>query len=230
MSEAKIAEVFPSIQGEGPYVGAQQVFVRFYGCNIRCEWCDTPEAIGNPPGPFCEVTVDELWREVSGLWEGCHSVSLTGGEPLVQTDFIKELLPRLKSAWVTSYLETNGICYNELADIIADVDIIAMDLKLPSSTKCRSFWSEHAEFLRVARKKEVFTKTVITSDTEREDVLRSIDLVADADPDILYVLQPNCFDDPRPVMQKCLEYQKDCARRLKNVRIIPQVHKYLKLR
>jgi 7-carboxy-7-deazaguanine synthase len=229
MSKAKISEIFQSIQGEGPYVGTRQVFARFYGCNIRCEWCDTPESIGEPPGHFDEYTVDEFWRKISGLWENCHSISLTGGEPLLQKDFIQLLLPRLKSAWITSYLETNGIFYNELADIIENIDIIAMDIKLPSSAKCRPFWSEHAEFLRIARRKEVFTKTVISSDTQKEDVLRSIDLVAEIDPGILYVLQPNYSDEQRLVMQKCLEYQKDCLQKLKNVRIIPQVHKYLKL-
>ncbi|HQP10327.1 MAG TPA: 7-carboxy-7-deazaguanine synthase QueE [Candidatus Omnitrophota bacterium] len=230
MIQAQISEIFQSIQGEGPYVGTRQVFVRFYGCNIRCAWCDTPEAIGEPPGNFEEYTIDELWRKVSGLWEGCHSISLTGGEPLLQKDFIQMLLPRMKSAWVTSYLETNGIFYNELADIIEDVDIIAMDLKLPSSTQCRPFWNEHEEFLRIARRKEVFIKTVISGDTEREDILRSVDLVAAIDPGIMYILQPNSSDDQRRVIQKCLEYQKDCLQKLKNVRIIPQVHKFLKLR
>jgi len=227
--KAKIAEVFPSIQGEGAYVGVRQVFIRFYGCHIRCEWCDTPDAIGDKPGKYSDYTLDELWREISGLWDGCHSVSLTGGEPLLQKDFIKEMLPRLKSAWVTSYLETNGILYEELAEVIADIDIVSMDIKLPSSTKCRSFWNEHEEFLKIARQKDVFTKIVISSDTQKEDVLRSVELVAGIDPGIMYILQPNCFDEQRYVVQKCLEFQKDCSRRLKNVRIIPQVHKFLKL-
>ena len=228
--KAKIAEIFQSIQGEGQYVGVKQVFVRFYGCNIRCEWCDTPNAIGDTPGHFQEYTLDELWRKISDLWSNCHSISLTGGEPLMQKDFIKELLPRLKTAWVTSYLETNGTGPEDLADIIEDIDIIAMDIKLPSSTKCRPFWREHKEFLKIAHQKEVFTKTVISSDTEREDVLRSIDLVADIDPGITYILQPNYFEQQNNVVQKCLEYQKDCSNRLKNVRIIPQMHKVLNLR
>ncbi len=191
---------------------------------------DTPNAIGDKPGHFDEYTLDELWRKISDLWSNCHSISLTGGEPLIQKDFIKALLPRLKKAWVTSYLETNGIFYEELSEIIDDIDIIAMDIKLPSSTKCEPFWEEHKEFLKIARRKEVFTKTVISNDTVREDVLRSIDLVAEIDPDIMYILQPNYFDQQNGVVRKCLEYQKDCSNRLKNVRIIPQMHKYLKLR
>lgn len=230
MNKAKISEIFQSIQGEGQYVGSKQVFIRFFGCNMRCAWCDTPQAIGDKGGQFEEYTSDELWRKISDLWSNCHSVSFTGGEPLIQADFIKAFLPRLKAAWVTSYLETNGVFYQELAELIDDIDIIAMDLKLPSSTKCRPFWDEHKEFLKIARKKEVFTKTVISNDTTREDVLQSVDLVADIDPETTYILQPNYFDQENGVVQKCLEYQKDCSNRLKNVRIVPQMHKFLKLR
>ena len=230
MNKARVSEAFQSIQGEGKYLGAKQVFIRFFECNMHCAWCDTPQSIGDTEGNFDEYTSDELWRKISALWSGCHSVSFTGGEPLIQKDFIKKFLPRLKAAWVTSYLETNGIFYEELAELIEDIDIIAMDLKLPSSTKCRSFWEEHEAFLKIARKKEVFTKTVISNDTTREDVLRSVDMVARIDPEITYILQPNYFDHEKGVVGKCLEYQKDCSNHLKNVRIIPQMHKYLKLR
>ena len=38
---AKVSEIFLSYQGEGPYVGSHQLFVRFYGCNLKCVFCDT---------------------------------------------------------------------------------------------------------------------------------------------------------------------------------------------
>lgn len=228
--KAKISEIFQSIQGEGKYAGVKQVFVRFFECNMRCAWCDTPHSIGDTSRRFDEYTLDALWREIRGLRENCRSVSLTGGEPLVQKDFIKALLPRLKRAKLPAHLETNGVLYEALAELIGDVDVVAMDIKLPSSAKCRPFWREHAEFLRIARQKDVFVKAVISSDTERDDVLRSADLVAGIDDGILYVLQPNYFDRNNGVMRKCLEYQKDCSGRLKDVRVIPQMHKALKIR
>jgi len=230
MNNANILEIFQSIQGEGKYAGVTQVFVRFFECNMHCVWCDTPHSIGDTTRHFNEYTLDQLFCKVSDLWEGCHSVSLTGGEPLMQKDFIKKLLPRFVQTKMPVYLETNGIFYKELAELIDNIDIIAMDLKLPSSTKCQPFWREHKEFLNIARQREVFIKTVISTDTERDDVLRSIDLVADIDPQILFILQPNYFDLHNGVLDQCRDYQKVCFNRLNNVRIIPQMHKILKVR
>lgn len=230
MNKANVLEIFQSIQGEGKYAGVKQVFVRFFECNMHCVWCDTPHSIGDTTRHFDQYTCEELFNEINDLWESCHSVSLTGGEPLMQKDFLKGLLPRLKQAQMSSYLETNGIFYEELAELINDIDIIAMDLKMPSSTKCQPFWQEHKKFLNIARKKEVFIKTVISSETEKEDVLRSVDLVADVDPNMLYILQPNYFDMDNGVMDKCRDFQKICFNRLSNVRIIPQMHKMMKVR
>jgi len=149
--KAKVSEIFQSIQGEGKYAGVRQVFVRFFECNMHCVWCDTPGSIGDTERNFYDYTPDDLWREICRLKQDCHSVSLTGGEPLVQKDFIKALLPRLKEAGMRTYLETNGIFHEALEELIKNVDIISMDLKLPSSTKCQSFWINSAvsqEFLR----------------------------------------------------------------------------------
>ena len=76
----KVKEIFTSIQGEGPYVGYKQLFIRLCGCNLNCKYCDTdfgligsreysPEEIKQ----ICEQNID------------CHSVALTGGEPLLHT-------------------------------------------------------------------------------------------------------------------------------------------------
>jgi len=88
-------EVFSAIQGEAALVGERQVFVRLTGCNIRCAYCDQPEALDLQPGP-CRIErtpgrrdwrvvdsplpiaalatrVDELWRQLPH-----HSISLTG--------------------------------------------------------------------------------------------------------------------------------------------------------
>jgi len=223
-------ETFKSIQGEGKYAGVPQVFVRFFECNMHCSWCDTPNSIGDKIRNFKEYDCEELFDQVMGLWDDCHSVSLTGGEPLLQADFMSEFLTKMKRADMVAYLETNGVLPEELKKVIDRVDIVAMDLKLPSSTQCRAYWPEHARFLKIAKEKDVFIKTVITNDTTKEDVLKSARLIADIDREILCYIQPNYFELKNGVMEKCLEYQKDYLKLLTNVRILPQTHKMMKLR
>lgn len=230
MNRAKVTEIFQSIQGEGKYTGCAQVFVRFFGCNMHCVWCDTPHAIGDTTPHYREYGLEDLMTEVRSLWPDCHSVSLTGGEPLVQKDFLKMFLTSLKKEGMKTYLETNGILNGALAEVIDGVDIVAMDLKLPSSTKCRPYWEEHAAFLRVARQKEVFIKAVISSGTHKEDVAHAVELVARVDPEILLVLQPNYFERKNGAMDRCLDYQDYCRQYLPDVKVMPQMHKVWKIR
>jgi len=228
--KAKILEVFDSIQGEGLYAGAKQVFVRFFECNMHCSWCDTPHSIGDGKREFVEREIHDVFADIQKYWPGCHSVSLTGGEPLLQADFIRELLPLMKKNKMTSYLETNGVLPDELGKVIEDIDIVSMDIKLPSSTECQSYWKEHEAFLKIAKQREVFVKNVISSKTDKADIIKSINLVAGIDPNILFILQPNYFEMKNGVINKCLEFQSECVKKLNNVRILPQIHKQMKLR
>ena len=227
---ARIFEIFNSTQGEGKYLGVPQVFVRFFECNMHCVWCDTPHSIGDTTRHYKEYSLDGLVGEINQLWGQCHSVSLTGGEPLMQADFINALTPILRSLRMPVYLETNGVLPRELAQVIDGVDTIAMDIKLPSSTQCKPYWHEHEEFLKIAKKKDLFIKAVISSVTTKEDVLRAADLVSRITPDVPFILQPNYFDMKDGAVAKCIELQSDCLKCLRDVRIIPQIHKFLKVR
>lgn len=226
----RISEIFQSIQGEGKYIGSRQVFVRFFGCDLHCSWCDTPASKDAGQNNFEELDVPQLFSRILGLWKDCHSVSLTGGEPLLQTAFLKELLVELKKNKMKSYLETNGILFKELQSIILDLDIISMDIKLPSSTKCRSFWFEHEQFLKIAVQKEVFIKSVISGETTREDIELAKSLIKKIDKGVLWVLQPNAFEPGEDLINKCIEYQSICLKELCNVRIIPQIQRILNVR
>ena len=228
--KSKILEIFRSIQGEGIYAGARQLFVRFFECNMHCDWCDTPHSIGDTTRKYKEYALADLKNEIVSLWKGCHSVSLTGGEPLMQADVIHELIAILGHAGPKFYLETNGTLPSELTKVIEDVDIIAMDIKMPSSTKCRAFWAEHEEFLKIAVQKETFIKTVISADTDVEDWEKTVELVARVDSSIPVIVQPNTFDLKNNVITKCVEFQEYGSKYLSDVRVLPQMHKFLKLR
>ena len=227
---ANIIEIFQSIQGEGKYAGVNQVFVRFFECNMHCHWCDTPHSIGDTTRRFREVALEELTAEIKAAWPGSHSVTLTGGEPLLQAEALQTLIPELRAAGMPVHLETNGILPDELAKVIDGVDVVAMDIKMPSSTRCRPYWDEHRKFLKVACRREVFVKTVITRDTDAEDLRHTIELIAAVDPGILLILQPNTFELGQGVMETCRQFYLTANQRLDNVRVLPQLHKMMKVR
>lgn len=138
--KGKISEIFESIQGEGIYAGERQIFVRFFGCNLSCKFCDTPLS------QYSEYEPQGLISELRFYQGNYHSVSFTGGEPLLQKDFLKEVLILLKQEGFRNYLETNGALPEALNEVIEHVDIVAMDFKLPSSTGAGDFWQAHRDF------------------------------------------------------------------------------------
>ncbi|MDD5005349.1 MAG: 7-carboxy-7-deazaguanine synthase QueE [Candidatus Omnitrophica bacterium] len=221
MIKAKISDIFVSIQGEGKYLDQEQCFVRFYDCSLKCDFCDTKIYT------FQEYTPVELIDKIKSVIgkRNIKSISITGGEPLEQRDFLLEFLPKLKSECFEVYLETNGVLVDELFDVIEHIDVISMDIKLPSSTKQKSFWQEHKEFLKIAKGKDVFVKTVICIDTTWEDFKQAVDLVCKINPAITFVLQPNSEQLGKELAEKLHEFKKYSKDYLSDVRAIPQIHK-----
>lgn len=224
MHKGKINEVFSSLQGEGLYQGVKQVFVRFFDCNLDCKFCDTPQ------DKFEEYSAEELCKPINTLDKDCHSISFTGGEPLLQVDFLKEILPLCRQHRKKIYLETNGTLPDALEEIIDLVDIVAMDFKLPSSTHTGNFWLAHKEFLKVACKKTVFVKAVICNSTEEKDIHKATEIIRSIEMNIPLILQPNFFEQSEELTRKMEEYKKYCQRHLCDVRILPQLHKILEVK
>jgi 7-carboxy-7-deazaguanine synthase len=99
----KIAEIFYSIQGEGTLAGVPSVFVRTSGCNLRCDWCDTPYTSWKPEGR--DLAIGEILSEVIA-YPATHVV-VTGGEPMI-AEGIVELTERLKESGLHTTIETAG--------------------------------------------------------------------------------------------------------------------------
>ncbi|MCX5679284.1 MAG: 7-carboxy-7-deazaguanine synthase QueE [Candidatus Omnitrophica bacterium] len=227
--KADIVDIFSSIQGEGVFLGARQIFIRFKQCNLKCSYCDEPR-----DGKATEYTPLELLSEVKylELSKGPHhSVAITGGEPLVYSEFLKSFLGLLKKAGMTTYLETNGTLPRELDKVIESVDIVAMDFKLPSSTGERPFWDEHLEFLRIASWKKTFVKTIVTENTTKADIVKAVELVKRIKGNIPFVIQPA---SPLKKEEKMLDndalmkfVEIGLKHNIDNIRVISQMHKKL---
>ena len=127
-----VHEIYRSIQGESSWVGLPCTFVRLTGCNLRCTWCDTPQAFHGGK----RMQRGEVLGEALAL--ATPLVELTGGEPLLQPGAIP-LLRELCDAGRTVLLETSGEA--DVAPVDPRVHKI-MDLKAPGSGEChRNRWS-----------------------------------------------------------------------------------------
>jgi 7-carboxy-7-deazaguanine synthase len=105
----RINEIFLSVQGEGIHVGERTVFVRLYGCPLRCVWCDQPEALTTSGVGRFETMAPEAVLERVMSFEAVRRLCLTGGEPLIApTDSLAWLLDELRAAgwWIS--VETSG--------------------------------------------------------------------------------------------------------------------------
>ncbi|HEX7078389.1 MAG TPA: 7-carboxy-7-deazaguanine synthase QueE [Candidatus Eisenbacteria bacterium] len=105
----RVNEIFLSVQGEGVHVGERTLFVRFYGCPLRCVWCDQPEALTTSGVGRFETMTPEAVRDRILAEPGVRRLCLTGGEPVIAPkDSLVWLLEAVRAAgWWTS-IETSG--------------------------------------------------------------------------------------------------------------------------
>lgn len=242
-----IVEIFSAIQGEGPLVGERQLFIRFAGCPYRCGYCDTPQALVSPPdcmvedppgrGKFRKVPNPIAKEQLIELVEPFLSkptlhqaISITGGEPLWQAGYLKETLPALREKGRRIYLETAGTQCAELGMILEYVDVIAMDIKLPSSTGLKPMWALHRDFLRMSLAKQVIVKVVVTRKTPPGELELVRDMVSEIDRTLPVVLQPatpawkvKSF----PTIEQLMAWHSLLSEKLGQVRVIPQCQQLL---
>lgn len=105
----RVNEIFLSVQGEGLHVGERTAFVRFYGCPLRCVWCDQPEALATSGvGRFETLSAEEV-RDRVGRFPAVRRLCLTGGEPVIapRESLLWLLDDRRRAGWWSS-IETSG--------------------------------------------------------------------------------------------------------------------------
>lgn len=252
MSVGYLGEIFSGIQGEGLCLGQRHLFVRFLGCNLRCAYCDT--AWARERGLYCRaeqtpgardfaeyVNPLEATRAAQLMLRlnsppGLHAtVSFTGGEPLLQPEFLRDLALAARGTGLKAYLETNGTLAAALTQVLQVIDIIAMDVKLPSAAGFEC-WEEHRAFLRAAAPlsrhggSALFVKAVFVRSTPTHEIERLARLIAGFSVNIPLVLQPVSAvpQGPEPPSPgQALALQAAAQRHLAQVRVIPQVHKLM---
>jgi 7-carboxy-7-deazaguanine synthase len=241
---ANCSELFVSFQGEGAHAGRRQLFVRFAGCPLRCQWCDTPDSLVAVPA--CRIlgvdgahlrpnplTVEALDAEVTCLIAASpplHAIAVTGGEPLSQTDFLIEWLAA-RPHDLPVLLETAGILPGRLARVLPHVAIVSLDFKLPSNSGERPLWEEHEACLRLALAagRDVYVKMPVDETTDPDEVTRGARLAATGR-DVPLFLTPLTAPAGGALQispARLERLQALASRQHPDVRVLPQLHKVL---
>lgn len=120
-----IEDIFTSIQGEGYDSGKLTTFVRFYGCNLRCKYCDQVQ--DNKPKK--RISVEKIIVEI--FKRGVRNICITGGEPLLQKEVYSLIYELVHNDYNVS-VETNGAIPIEFDSYDRSFKYV-MDVKSPSS-------------------------------------------------------------------------------------------------
>jgi len=165
-----VSELFQSIQGEGRFTGTASAFLRTSGCNLRCQFCDTPETSWKPTG--FEKTVSELTTELHAM--GCKHVVITGGEPMLIPSMV-DLTRALKAEGHIITIETAGTVFHPVV-----ADLMSISPKLSNSIPVGTAW-ESRHRLRQHRP-EIIQQLITEYDYQLKFVIDSrndMDEVAD---------------------------------------------------
>lgn len=173
----RIAEIYQSLQGEGLLAGTPSVIVRTSGCNLRCQWCDTPFTSWEPTGD--PMTEDAIVATVERL--GRRHVIVTGGEPLLFGETIG-LCHALRRRGHHVTIETAGTVLPESSGGEPFADLMSISPKLASSgppADTSGGWAaRHAE---TRRRDDVLRELILAAEWQLKFVIDSPQDLAEAE-------------------------------------------------
>lgn len=215
-----IVEHFMTIQGEGQLTGVPSYFIRYTGCNLRCEWqnkdgsstkCDTPYTSWQAEKK--EVDYLELLLAIPNI---CSHVVITGGEPYIQ----KSLAQLVKGVARHTTIETNGTIYQP-----TNANLISISPKLLSSTPLHQHRKMHESHrINEDALKELMDnhdyqmKFVVNEESDMEEIFTLINRL-DIPHNKVYLMPqgitPEQFDERLPMIVKAaIKYGMNVTDRL----------------
>ena len=208
----KVNEIFLSIDGEGYRTGLPVVFVRLYGCNLNCSYCDTRYSCEQQE--YKEMSLYDILAQV--LSYGVPRVTLTGGEPLIHPG-VKDLIVSLVANDIEVNIETNGaVDLDEFIEFKYNSKVVfTMDYKCKSSGMEDKMILSNLEFLQP---KDVI-KFVVSNYNEMEEM--EYILEASKCKAQVYVSPVFGAIEPKELVEYVLE------NKLNNVKVQVQLHKII---
>ena len=228
--KAPIIEIFSSFQGEGLWIGQRQIFVRFAGCNLNCNYCDTNDSKSEKSGTL--MTPQEVSEEINRiLTPDCKTISFTGGEPSLYPEFISEVS---KNFHLNIMLETNGTLPDNI-DLIDKLDIVSLDIKMPEHFDGdfdeEIFLNEIKSLnLLMAKSINVYCKVVILPSTKINSFKGVVEKLSEnisSKSNLKIIIQPSSpVGEWKNINFKLFEFSEVVGQYFE-VSTIPQIHKIL---
>ena len=232
---ARIFEIFTSIEGEGILYGTKTLFVRLAGCPYSCFYCDTLDALPLDSGK--EYSITEACNLIdSNLQDNTFKVNFTGGEPLIQHEAVNELAKHVKARGLPTYLESACFDSKKFLHVLPSIDFVKIEFKTIDS----EFIDEkhYPELLRntleclqaaVEAKKTTYIKIVVSSKTEIgsfKDLLDKIFEIISKENISGFIIQPTTSIS-EPTLEQLLEFYDAVYPHYNEVRVVPQLHKII---
>jgi len=233
--KVRLYEIFTSIEGEGLLYGTKTLFVRLAGCPFKCFYCDTKGAIPMNSGQQYEL--DEAKKMIErSLEKNTYKVNFTGGDPLAQSEAVSELARFVQLKKIPSYLESSCYDSTRFAQVLPYLDFIKIEFKTPDSEFVDSkHYSKLLENeldclrLSVESKKVTYIKVVVSSKTELgpfKKLLKRIFQITSKPSLAGFIIQPT-YGIAEPSLDQLLIFYDEVHAYYEEVRIVPQIHKFI---
>ncbi|MCD4812540.1 7-carboxy-7-deazaguanine synthase QueE [bacterium] len=239
-------ELFVSYQGEGPWVGKRQLFIRLAGCSRSCAYCDTQKSWKARPAhwtlypgneqvlrranPVRVMDIIQVIRKIRKDNGQFDCIAITGGEPLEQRDFVTGLAVGLRKNFknLKILLETNGLENIVDNELITAIDYFSLDFKIKSASRIKAKPDITAKILSRLKGKKGCIKVIINEKTRSQELMTLARLVKKRQPKWEIIIQPASgsmrnkqlmYEKSDKIIQAMLPIHSQ-------IRLLPQMHRY----
>ena len=233
--KVRLFEIFTSVEGEGILYGTKTLFVRLAGCPFKCFYCDTKDSLSMDSGK--EYTLEEVCKLIEKkLQKNTYKVNFTGGDPLVQSEAVAEMAKFVQTKKIPTYIESSCYDSQKFSQVLPYINYIKIEFKTPDSEfvdpkHYSKLLENELQCLNYAvnSRKTTYIKVVISSKTQLEpfkELLEKVFCTTSNSQITGFIIQPS-HDIAEPSLKQLLSFYDAVYPYYNEVRIIPQLHKFI---